>query len=171
SIPTRRSSDLHRLGQTAVKGFLSHPEKPLRRFGNAPDGISPRRVPVIALILGADIDADDVPLAQHAVPGNAVNQFIIDRCADASRKTVIPLEGRNRSVLSNHPVGNPVQLLRSHAGSDRLLDFPVRLPDNPSRLSHALQFPGGFEYDHPLSPRISDKMERVTCSMGCSPSI
>src|SRR5438477_13008042 len=56
-------------------------------FGNAADRIGPSRVAVVALDDRADIDGDDVAFLQDSGSGNAVDDLVVDRGADASSES------------------------------------------------------------------------------------
>src|SRR6185503_10866468 len=84
----------------------------------------------------AAINLDDVTLAQLAFRGNAVNDLLVDRSADRSRKSVIAFEGRIGARRANLLLGMSIQLARRHARLDHLSEVAQRLGDDQSGAPH-----------------------------------
>ena len=80
-----------------------------------PTGDRSRRVTVIAIQNGANVEADDIPFANNNVRRrDTMYNYFIDRGADRSWEPAIVLKGRDRSSTPNITLGNLIEFERTH---------------------------------------------------------
>ena len=127
------------------------------------DRIGSGAVAVVALELGADVDADDVALAEHTAAGNSVDDFFVDRNARAGGKAAVVQEGGRGARLRDELVHLTVDLSGGHAGLDHLPGDASRPGSDLAGLTHKVDFSRGFNDNHSI-PRAF-LMTAVVCSM------
>ena len=99
----------------------------------------------------ADVDADDVPLLQHAAVGQAVADLVVDRGADDAGEggvfalaAAVPFVERLRTLLIDVVFDQAVKLLEGYAGLDVLFENSKALGDQAAGCAHPGQFFGVF---------------------------
>ena len=73
---------------------------------------------------------------------NAVNNFFINRNANAGRKTSITFERRLRFTLQRHILGNPIDFGGGHSFLDQRSQFEKDLGDDAAGTLHPFDFTG-----------------------------
>src|SRR3990172_1939399 len=104
----RLAGSLHQSG-----GFIADPAH----------GVRTRRVTVPTIKDNAAVNTDDIPFAQNAGTGDAVNDLIIqggayagrERLSRVARQVRIALEGGNRAAGADGRLGELIELRRPHA--------------------------------------------------------
>src|SRR5207244_6447763 len=121
--------------------------------GGSADEDGHRRVPVVSLPDASHVELQHVAWYQSPLPGDAVDDLLVEGRADRAGKASVALEGGHGAFLPDDPLSQPVQVHRRHAGPNRL-DQPLdRERDDPARLAHALDLLRGLEDDQPtLAP-------------------
>src|SRR5579883_72118 len=103
----------------------------------------PGRVAVIALVAHAEIEPDDVALAEHAAGrGDAVHDLVVDRDANRCRKHAaghrVALERGGSPLLAGELFREGIELARGDAGPDAGAHFGEDLGDDRVRHPHPL---------------------------------
>ena len=114
------------------------------------DRIGSCAVAVVALELGADVNADDVALAEHAAAGNSMDDFFVDGDARAGGETAVVQEGRDRARLRDELVHLTVDLSGGHAGLDHLPGDASRPGSDLAGLTHEVDFSWGLNDNHSI---------------------
>ena len=93
---------------SGLQRFLGHGEQPLRFRADHADADGRRTIGVIALILHADVDRQDIALAQDALGRrNPVHDLLVDGKAYAAREAVESLERRHGPIVASNEIGRP----------------------------------------------------------------
>ena len=132
------------------------------------DGDRARGVAEVALVAHAEIEPDDVTVAQHAAPRrDAVHDLVVDRDADRRRERAaahdVALERRLRAVLVRQLLGERVELARwRRPGRTRAATSARISRHDPARAPHALDLVGRLEHDHArlalMRPKTSSRV-------------
>ncbi len=86
-------------------------DQPLRLHADLADAVHPAGIAVPAVEDGGDVDVDDVAVLQPLVARNAVADDVIDRGADRLREAAIVERRRDRAVIADELVAQPVELV------------------------------------------------------------
>ena len=114
-----------------------------------------RRVGDPAVDGGGEIQAEQVAVGEHVIVGQAVQHGVVDRRtehlaerAGPERRVVVDVAGL-RPAVSDHPVGQLVELEQVDADGSLGLQRGQHLGDEPPRGPHLLDFRGRPVLDHP----------------------
>ena len=108
----------HRL-DAAHQRLMRRPHQPARLYADAvPDREHAARIAVPAVQDDADVNIEDVAVAQPARAGNAVADDMVDGCADRLREALVVERRRHRVVPDDEVVAKRVELLRRRARDD-----------------------------------------------------
>ena len=109
--------------------------------------VGPGAVAHIALIGGSHVHGNDIALLQDALAGDAMDNFLIHREADAGGIAAVPQKGGDGAALLDEAAHFPIDLSSRDAGG---YHFPCQRTGsrgNSSRLTHDLDLPRGFDND------------------------
>ena len=167
----RRDAGHHRLaGQVDELGHLGRRVADIER---------PRTVAVPAVDDGARVDRHDLAGPDRPLAGDAVDDLVVDRDADAGREWParvdprVALERRRRAGRADVRLGDGVEMGRRDARPELGLDPVEDLGDDPAGAAHPLDLGTGLAGDHrqsvpaPLNASISSS---VTSSIARRPS-
>ena len=90
----------------------------------------------VAVVLGRDVNLDDVARLQVTVARHAVNDFLVDADARIARKAVGELRRRPRPQPLHRGCANSIQLQGRHTAPDRRAHLLENECDNPSDSAH-----------------------------------
>src|SRR4051812_1651112 len=96
----------------------------------------------------ADVHREDVALRERVRSGDAVNHHVVRRGADRGRVATVALEGRKAALRADVVLGDPVELLRGHAGPGALAQECEDLGDDRPCARHPLDLLLGLADDH-----------------------
>jgi hypothetical protein len=99
----------------------------------------PARVAVPAIEDHGDVDIEDVALHQPPVARDTVTDDMVDRGADRFREAAVVERRRDRIVIDDEPVAQPVEVAGGDPGTDMRSDEVERLGGENSRPPHAFE--------------------------------
>src|SRR6266581_2910930 len=151
---TEKSPGAH-LADAEPHALVSGLAQPLRLNGGFADIVHAAGIAVKAVFNHGDVDIQDVPRLEHALPWNAVADLVVDRGADRLRKGLVAggsvvQRSRDRLLLLDDQVmAKTVELAgrdsRLDARGDEVEHFRGELPGD----AHAPDFLGGLQmYSH-----------------------
>ena len=123
----------------------------------------PGAVAVPAVVDRAGVDRHDLAVADRPVAGDAVDDLVVDRDAEAGRERVaavaVALERRHRAGVADVLLGEPVEVAGRDAGLQLGLDEGEDLGDDPAGVAHLLDLAAGLAGDHVRPPPGSSSSE------------
>ncbi len=131
--------DLHRL--------IADAHQPRRLVVDRPDGVGAARVAVPAVKDGADVHGNDVTFPEDPLAGDAVDDLVVDRGADAAGEPVVALERRPRPASAQVPVNEAVKVAGADTRLDLLLQRVEDLGHQPPSLAHLRDLVPVLEHD------------------------
>src|SRR5271156_4193259 len=148
------SADLALLDRL-LEGCLGHFEKLCRLGADLADRVGHGGVGVVSVDNYAAVDRKNVALGENSLGiRHAVNNLVIDRSAQCSRKAVISLEGCDRTQLRDLLDGNLLEIHRRSArddvGRNRVVDLAKSLTGDP----HLLDLLRRFDHDSHSAVRL-----------------
>ena len=99
--------------EEALPGHLDEPGRLLR---DPAAGVGGRAVAVVSVLEGAHVNGDNVPLFEHPIARNAVDDLVVDRHAHAGGKAVVVQEGGHGALRLDIPVYCSVNFTGCYAG-------------------------------------------------------
>src|SRR5258705_350267 len=124
-------------------------EEPGRGRAHLPHREGARRVAEEAVLLHADVQRDDVALAEEALAArDPVHHFLVDRGADARGESPIPLERRLAARIADEFLRQTVQLQRADPGSHLPRQHEEALPHDPGAGPDQFDFIQIVDLDH-----------------------
>ena len=108
----------------------------------------PGAVAVPALVDGPGVDRHDLAVADHPLAGDAVDDLVVERDAEAGRIAVVALERRHGAVAADVPLGDPVEMAGGDAGLQLRLDEREHLGDDPAGTAHLVDLLARLAGDH-----------------------
>ncbi len=175
---------LHRVGDVAqavagpalhdrlVEALARHVEQLLDPRRHRAHRQRDRAVRIVALDDAAQIEPDDVALAQLALGRrDAVHHFLVDRDADGGRVAAVALEGRARPAGDDECLHVRVDLLGGDAGLHESPQAVLHLGQHPPRGPHVGQLTRRLEEDHRGTGSLTAlRIRSATCSIAPSPA-
>ena len=157
-----RSSDVEEcvarldLGQALHQRFLGHPAEGLGLLGGAfTYAKADAAVAVIAVEVGTGVDLHQIAgLNNPFAVRDAVDHFVVDRCTDAGRETVIPLEAGGSTHLADALFGMAIEVTGAHSGSRQLQNFAQHRGHDPAGLAHGVDLAGRLDFN--AAPSLLD---------------
>jgi hypothetical protein len=106
------------------------------------DGDADRRVGVVAVELGGDVELHELAAAQPPRAGDPVHRLVVDADADRAGEAVHERRRRPRAVAGEHTRGERVELGGGHAGADAPGDLAQRRGHGAAGAAQALEVLG-----------------------------
>src|SRR5262249_2340695 len=137
------------LGDAELERLPGDVEQAADLVGDLADRQGHRRVGVVPLDDGSEIEPDDVSFAEPA-PGrrNSVHDLLVDRGADRGRESPVSLEGRLRVPLPDQILHLAVDLEGRHARLHEIAAHPEGVGQDTASLPHVGNLGGRLELDH-----------------------
>ena len=127
-------------GDAAHHRLVGDVDQPPRLHRDAlADKEHPARIAVPAVEDHGHVDIEDVALHQPPVAGDAVADDMVDRGADRFRKAAVVERRRDRVVIDDEPVAQPVELAGGDPGADIGGDEVERLGGEHPGPPHAFE--------------------------------
>ena len=129
-------------GQTLHERFLGHPGEPLGLLaGPLAHTEADAAIAVVALEVGTRVDLDQVASTDHPfAAGDAMDDLMVDRGADAGGKAVVALKAGGGSHLPDPLLRVAIQVGGGHARCGELADLPQHGGHDPAGLAHDRDF-------------------------------
>ena len=140
-----------RLGDPRGERVLRDVEQPLILRLDLPDAERVRAVGDVAVERDADVDRDEVALADDERVRDAVDDDVVRRDADRLRIALVALGGRDATVLADERACGGVELVGRHARAQQAADVGDRLGDERTRRGHLLDLARALADDHRLA--------------------
>ena len=132
------------LGEPLHQGFLGHPGESLGIFrGPFPNAEADAAIAVVPIEKGPGIQLQQVAGMDHPLAaGDAMDDFVVNACANAGRESVIPLEAGSRAHLADALFGVAIEVAGGHARGSQLHEFPQHGGHNAAGFAHRFQLAG-----------------------------
>ena len=104
------------------KTFFRYADELAPFFRNLPDTERPATVAVKTVLISAQIDADDIALADHPIVRNAVHDRFVNRNASRCGIPAVTETGRLCAARLDEIIDERIDFLRRHAGFDAFAD-------------------------------------------------
>ena len=140
-----------RLRDPGCERFLRDVEEPLILGLDLADAEGVGAVGDVRVERDADVDRDEVALADGVRVGDAVDDDVVRRDADRLRIALVSLRGGNAAVLADERAGGGVELVGGHARPQEAADVRDRLCDQRAGGSHLLDLACALADDHRLA--------------------
>ena len=112
----------------------------------------PRGIAVPTIEDGPTVDRHQIALREHGRRArDAVDDDLVHRRADGSRKALVPLERRHRPGVPDQLLDDRIQLRGGDTGSRRIAGCDERPPDDAAGRLHRVQLAGGASGDVTLA--------------------
>ena len=130
------------------------------------------RIPMESIQLCADIQAQDIAVAELVFPGNPMHDLLIDGCADAFGISAVIQERGICSLFPDIRFGNPVKLLRRHSDFRLLRKKLQGFLNDVARCLHLFDVGRVLDRDppHHTSFSVRARISFLTASGVLSPS-
>ena len=136
---------------TSPHTLLGNLEQTLLFRRDLTNRIRPSVIANPALHNSARINGQDIALLENdGIRGDAMNDLIVHRSANAARESTVPLESGDTAFHANNHLGNAVKLGGRYTRLHPRTHFAQNLSGQAARFSHFFNLMRGLLYDHAL---------------------
>jgi hypothetical protein len=145
----------HALVDRLEQRLLGDLQQLLGDRGDLADAERPGAVGDPAVLHDADVDRQDVALAQLELAGDPVHDHVVRRRADRAGEAAVALERGRRALRADELLGGGVELARRDARADLAGEQVHRPHVDLAGLGHGVDLRGSLSNDHSFSSNRS----------------